>query len=349
MNPLLSIIRAQIERFGPLSIAEYMTLCLLHPEHGYYTSRAPLGRAGDFITAPEISQMFGELIGLALAQAWMDQGRPDPFVLAELGPGRGTLMADALRATQAVPGFHAAVDIWLVEASPALQQEQAALLKGHRVTWCSSLSDLPEAPLFLIANEFFDALPIRQFQKTKSGWQERMIGCDDTGLVFGLGRGVPDGILDALPDGDFVEICNPARDMVGDIAQRIRAHGGLAMIIDYGNWGSAGTTFQAVKAHQKVDPLCDPGLCDLTAHVDFRALAEAAKGVALTALSEQGVLLERLGITQRAQGLARNLTGPALENHIAAHRRLTHPEEMGSLFKALALYPADAPPPPGFE
>ena len=166
----------RIRNDGPLSVADFMTDCLLHPQFGYYTTRDPLGAAGDFVTAPEISQMFGELIGLALAQSWLDQGRPARFVLAELGPGRGTLMADLLRAVRGVPGFLEAADIWLVEASPVLQAQQAQALAGHAPNWVPQVQDLPDAPLWLIANEFFDALPIRQFLRDGDGWREKRVG-----------------------------------------------------------------------------------------------------------------------------------------------------------------------------
>jgi len=158
MTPLTGIIRRQITTLGPMSVADYMVICLLHPEHGYYTKRDPLGVAGDFTTAPEISQMFGELLGLALAQTWLDQGAAQHFLLVELGPGRASMMADILRATRAVPGFHDALDIWLIEASPALQKVQAEKLRGYNVNWTATVSDLPDAPIFLIANEFFDAV-----------------------------------------------------------------------------------------------------------------------------------------------------------------------------------------------
>lgn len=353
MNALQDIIKNQIARFGPISIAEYMTLCLLHPEHGYYTTREPLGATGDFTTAPEISQMFGELLGLCLAQSWIDQGQPAPFALVELGPGKGTLMADILRVTKGVPGFHDAAEIWLVEASPSLRRQQGEKLAAHSVHWVDQVSDLPKLPMFLIANEFFDALPVRQYVRAKEGWQEQMIGLDAGKLVFGLAAPMP---IDALEDnlsstkpGDIVETCSPAQGKMHEIALRLAGYGGVAIIIDYGELGSSGDTFQAVRHHQKTDPLTDPGLSDLTAHVDFAALVRAADGIAATGLTAQGVLLERLGIAARAQALAAGLAGEQLENHIAAHHRLTHPSEMGSLFKAIAFHPPDTHPPPGFD
>ena len=353
MTALREGLIARIARLGPITLADYMTECLLHPEHGYYTTRDPLGRAGDFITAPEISQMFGELIGLWLAQVWMDQGAPERFSLAELGPGRGTLMADVLRATRKVPGFHAAAQLHLVEASPHLRTLQAVALADHAPGFHDSLADLPEGPLFLIANEFFDALPIRQFQKaTGADWSERMIGAKGDQLIWGLAPPAPIAALAhhiTVTEGQIVETCAPAEAIAGEIGRRIATHGGAALIVDYGDWDSLGDTFQALKAHQCVDPLAEPGCADLTAHVAFGPIARAAQPARASALTPQGVFLERIGITARAQNLARSLSGTALDAHVAAHRRLTHPDEMGHLFRVLALTPPDSPLPPALD
>ncbi len=351
MTALADIITAQIKATGPMPLAEYMTLCLSHPQHGYYITRDPLGAAGDFTTAPEISQMFGELIGLSLAQSWLDQGAPSRFALAELGPGRGTLMADILRATAGVPGFHDAAQVHLVETSPVLRDAQAHRVPG--AIWQDSVETLPDLPLYLVANEFFDALPIRQFQRDGAGWRERVVGLQDARLTLGLSDASPQSALthriDDTQDGDLVETCAPAQAIAAEIGARIAGHGGAALIIDYGDWRSLGDTFQALKSHERVDPLAAPGEADLTAHVDFEALAQAAAPARHSRLTPQGVFLERLGITQRAQALARGLRGDALQSHVAAHRRLTHPQEMGSVFKTLALYPEGASPPPGLE
>ncbi len=344
---------ARMEASGPMTVADYMADCLLHPTLGYYTTRDPLGAAGDFTTAPEISQMFGELVGLSLAQYWIDLGSPAPFTLAELGPGRGTMMTDALRATRSVPGFHEAAQLVLVETSPALRAEQARALAGYDPQWQSDLSALPDQPLFLIANEFFDALPIRQFIRSEDGWSERVIAVDASGaLAFGLTAAAPlSGLArdhaDAVP-GDLVETCAPATALVGLIGDHIARAGGLALIIDYGGTPGRGDTFQALRGHQKASPLADPGQADLTAHVDFVALSRAMPtGVRALPPLPQGVFLERLGITARAQALAANLTGDALQSHVAAHRRLTHPEEMGDLFKVMAIIRDGQPMPPG--
>ncbi|MDK3073199.1 SAM-dependent methyltransferase [Sedimentitalea sp. JM2-8] len=354
---LAQLIIDRIRQDGPISIANYMADCLLHPVHGYYTTHDPFGAQGDFVTAPEISQMFGEMVGLCLAQTWMDQGRPAPIALAELGPGRGTLMADILRATRSVPGFHAAARIALVEASPGLRAVQKETLGPFGPVWLDRAEALPDLPLFAVANEFFDALPVRQFVRAGPGWRERRIGVQDDALVFGLGTPAAQADLaDRLADtkdGDLVEIRPAAEAIATCLARRIADHGGAALIIDYGDWRSQGDTLQAVRAHESCDVLDAPGQADLTAHVDFEAIAIAAgkAGCAHSRLAPQGVFLERLGITARAQALAAadNLTGTALDLLVSAHRRLTHPDEMGNLFKILGLYPHDCATPPGLD
>ncbi len=356
MTPLAGRLAQRIRASGPITLADFMADCLTHPEHGYYTTRDSVGAAGDFITAPEISQMFGELIGLCLAQAWMDQGCPDSFTLAELGPGKGTLMADVMRATKGVPGFHPAANLYLVEVSPRLKAVQGEALGAHTPQWVDDVTALPDQPLFLVANEYFDALPIRQFRRDAKGWSEKMVGLgDESALTFGWAPPLP---LDHLDDrdgdtgeGDIIETCALAARDTGTLATRIAQKGGAALIVDYGDWRSQGDTFQAVRDHKSEDPLSNPGRADLTAHVDFEALAKAAtdRGAAHSRLTPQGVFLERLGITDRAKALAQSLDGTALDTHIAAHRRLTHPEEMGTLFKVLGLYPKASPPLPGLE
>jgi SAM-dependent MidA family methyltransferase len=350
MTPLGQSLTARIRNSGPLTVAEFMAEALMHPTFGYYASRDPFGVKGDFITAPEVSQMFGELLGLCLAQAWLDQGSPDGVVLAELGPGRGTLMADMLRATTRVPGFHAALSVHLVETSPTLRAVQAT--RVPRATWHHDISTLPEGPLWLVANEFLDALSIRQFVRTGPAWRERMIGLVDGRLAFGLAPPLPmeflqDRLLDTK-DGDLVEFCPALSPIVGQVGRQIAAHGGAAVFLDYGNWRSAGDTLQAVKGHAYADPLEAPGEADLTAHVDFEAIARAAPPAQVTAMVTQGDLLRSLGIEARATKLARKLTGEALKSHLAALHRLTDPAQMGHLFKAMGLYPPGAPPPPGF-
>jgi SAM-dependent MidA family methyltransferase len=352
MSGLRAHFLARIAEAGPMSVADYMAACLMHPEFGYYATRDPFGPGGDFVTAPEISQMFGELLGLCLAQVWLDQGRPARFVLAELGPGRGTLMADVLRATRGVPGFRDAAEVHLVEGSAVLRAAQRRAIAGD-VIWHERVESLPEGPLYLLANEFFDALPIRQFQRSGDGWRERVVGQSAGQLTLGLGGPVaPPALAERLADtreGDIVETCGPGEAVAAEIGARIAAQGGAALIVDYGDWQSLGDTFQAVKGHAPVDPMAEPGAADLTAHVDFAALARVAAPALHTRLTPQGIFLERLGIAARAEALARNLSGPALESHLAAYQRLTGAEEMGTLFKVLGLYPEGAAPPPGLE
>ncbi|NNE86470.1 MAG: class I SAM-dependent methyltransferase [Silicimonas sp.] len=352
MTPLGELLVTRIRQTGPMSIAEFMAECLMHPRFGYYSTHDPFGAGGDFTTAPEISQMFGEIIGLSLAQAWMDRGSSAAVNLVELGPGRGTLMADILRATQSIPGFLDAVDVHLVETSPALRAQQSKTISTP-FTHHNSLEDVPEGPLLLIANEFFDAMPTRQFQRTGDAWRERIIGLQEGALAFGLSdQTAPAFLADRIQDtkdNDIVEHAPASQAIASEIGHRIDTHGGLALIIDYGDWRSLGDTLQALSNHQSVSPLDTPGQADLTTHVDFEAIARAASPAKHSRVTPQGVFLERLGITHRAQVLAKSLQGDALDNHIKAHRRLTHPEEMGTLFKAMAIYKDTETLPPGFE
>lgn len=344
MTPLGRIIAARIAATGPISLAEYMETCLLHPQHGYYATRDPFGRGGDFTTAPEISQVFGELCGLALAQAWLDQGRPAPVTLAEPGPGRGTLMADMRRAMRAVPGLSESAEVALIEASPHLRDVQRRTL-GAEIRHLDTLDALPEGPLLLVANEFFDALPIRQFQRVEEGWAERVVGLGPDGLRLGLAPPVDlprEGLI-----GDVIEDRPAAGAIAASIAGRIARHGGAAIFIDYGNWNGFGDTFQAVAAHAPVDPLAAPGEADLTAHVDFAPLAAAAiaAGAEVSRPIHQGQWLLSLGAEARARRLAEAGDAGAPE----AVRRLTHASEMGHLFKAMAIWPKGAPAVPGFD
>ena len=290
---------------------------------------------------------------MALAQAWLDQGAPSDVTLAEMGPGRGTLMRDVLRATKSVPNFTPRVV--LLEASHKLRAVQAETLADYAPEWIDHVADLPDGPLLLVANEFFDALPIRQYRRGGAGWDELRIGAEGDRLTRGFApAGQPEALASRLEDtqpGDIVETCGPALPIVTDLSTRIATHGGAALIVDYGDWRSLGDTWQALRAHKTADPLDAPGAADLTAHVDFEPLVSAARtaGARPSRLSTQGVFLERLGITARAQTLAAALTGPALTSHIAAHRRLTHPAEMGNLFKVMGIVPQDAPMLAGLE
>lgn len=343
MTPLARQIAAQIRLSGPMALDDYMRLCLLHPKHGYYATRDPFGAQGDFTTAPEISQMFGEMVGLALAQAWLDQGRPAPFLLAEIGPGRGTLMADILRAIRVVPGMVQAAQVTLIEASAHLRGVQRQRL--GQVAHLDDVAQLPEAPLFLVANEFFDALPIRQVQRVATGWAERVVGLDAQGrLGFQLGPVQPGP--DA-PLGEIRETCPDAPPIAARIAAQIARQGGLAIAIDYGTWAGGGDSFQALRRHRPEDPFAHPGQADLTAHVDFAPIALAARqaGARVSGLTTQGAWLTALGIQARASRLAAAGDGGA----DAALRRLTAADEMGQLFKVLAFRAPHAPVPPGFD
>ncbi len=330
---------------GPMTVADFMAACLGDPEHGYYLNREPFGRAGDFITAPEISQMFGELIGLWAVAVWEAMGSPTHLVLAELGPGRGTLMADALRAARVRPAFLAAAQIHLVETSPRLREAQAAMLTATATApqWHAGIDDLPPGPAIILANEFFDALPIRQFVSTGRGWAERMVGLDGDGrLAFGLR---PGATPPALPVGDpppgAVVADSPAADAtIAVLAARLVAQGGAALAIDYGYAGPTfGDTLQAVRRHRFDDPLAHPGEADLTAHVDFAALARTAAiaGAAVHGPIGQGAFLAALGIAERARRLAAGKDAATRSEVAAALHRLTHVDAMGELFKAMAV------------
>lgn len=349
MTVLGERIAAKVAADGPMRLDRFMALCLGHPELGYYITRDPLGAAGDFTTAPEISQMFGEMIGAWSAQVWLDLGAPPRFVLAELGPGRGTLMQDALRAAGRLPGFLDAVDLWLVETSPALRARQAERLAPHAPQWAAQIAELPDGPAIILANEFFDALPIRQFQRLDVLWRERLVGLEAGRLAFTWDRSRPDPILDrrfpGAEDGAIVEISPSGEAIAAHLGRRIAEAGGAALFIDYGADAGVGDTLQALRAHRPEDPLHAPGEADLTAHVGFAALAAAARPARAYGTIGQGLFLERLGITARAQALAR-AGGTAGEAVAVAHRRLTHPQEMGNLFRVLAL--SSAGPPPGF-
>lgn len=342
-------IRRMIAANGPMPVSQYMSLCLTHPEHGYYVTRDPLGAAGDFTTAPEISQMFGELLGLWSAAVWKIMGSPDNVRLVELGPGRGTMMRDALRALHVMPDFRNAVVVHLVEVSPALERMQRETLSnaGVFVHWHRSLTDLPPGPVIVLANEFIDALPVHQMVKQADGWHERTVRVDAEGrLAFGVSpkavphfeRAVPKYLRDAPPDSVF----EWRSDAVAlEIGRRAR-EGGAALIVDYGHYPSGtGDTLQAMRNHAFADPLDAPGSADLTAHVDFEALAQAAESMGARAHGPvaQGDFLIRLGIEARADALKAAVVAARKPEIDSALLRLTAGGQtgMGRLFKALAL------------
>ena len=358
MSPLGDKIVRLIEAQGPIPVSQFMMLALHDAEHGVYASRNAIGREGDFITAPEVSQMFGELIGLWLLEVWRQQDRPKQIRLAELGPGRGTLMKDVLRAARLDAQFVAALDVMLVEASPTLQAIQAKTLHDSptAIRWSAKVSDVfGDAPLFLIANEFFDALPIHQYVKTETGWHERMVTANDGDLAFALapiplnGLAVPESRGEA-ETGAVFESSPASTALAEEIGAHIAEHSGAALIIDYGYKATGfGETLQGIAKHRIAPVLESPGSADLSAHVDFSELAEAATrgGAKSYGPVTQGAFLEALGIAHRAEMLAKK--NPAQSGFIeSALQRLTAPDQMGNLFKAMAILPTIAPAPPGF-
>ncbi len=320
----------------------------------YYAQRPAFGAGGDFTTAPEISQAFGECLGLWSAVTWQAMGAPDPVRLVELGPGRGTLMADALRAVgQTVPAFRAALRVHLVEASPALRETQARALPDAGAAWHDSLADVPPGPALILGNEFLDALPIRQFVRRGDAWLERWVA---GGAFLERPAEAPPALPAEAPDGAVREVCEPALDLARAVAARLRAGGGAALLIDYGYAAPGfGETLQAMARHGAADPLAAPGTVDLTAHVDFAAIAAAgrAAGAAAHGPLPQGLLLQRLGLMSRAAMLARSAAAAGRHRLageiLSGAERLVAAEGMGRLFKALCLCHPALPPPPGFE
>lgn len=354
MSSLKAEIVELIRQEGPIGIGRYMALALGHPRQGYYMKRDPFGRDGDFTTAPEISQMFGELIGLWAAHLWQAMGAPARLRLVELGPGRGTLMADMLRAARIVPGFREAVSVHLVETSSTLRERQAATLAGNAPAWHDSVEQALSGPVILVANEFLDALPLDQFVMTRDGWRERLVGLDAASeLAFGLAAGTEASLHVAAPAGATFEQPTIALDIVGQVAGHVAAEGGAALFIDYGSMRSGfGDTLQAMKRHAFVDPLAEPGEADLTVHVDFERMGQGAleAGAALHGPASQRDFLLALGLAQRAQALSLKADAAQRGAISAAFDRLTQTGEtgMGDLFKVLALSHPGLPPLPGF-
>jgi NADH dehydrogenase [ubiquinone] 1 alpha subcomplex assembly factor 7 len=320
-----------------------MATCLGDPEHGYYMQKEPFGSHGDFITAPEVSQMFGELVGLWAVATWERIGEPAAFVLAELGPGRGTLMADIIRTAHLRPAFLEAAQVHLVETSPRLREVQKATLSptGMAVHWHGRVEDIPRGPTVFLANEFFDALPVRQFQWDGAHWNERVVGLDDQGgLTLGL-KPVDQRPLGApLPKGAIIEASPASGAIVATIGERIARDGGAALIIDFGSDApGTGNTLQAVRQHKYADPLAEPGEADLTAHVDFAALTRAADaaGAECRQVISQGEFLVRMGLVERANVLGRGKTTKTRDAIAAAMERLAGKKAMGELFKVLAI------------
>jgi len=346
----------RIDRDGPLTLAQFMSEALGHPQWGYYVTRDPLGAGGDFTTAPEISQMFGEIIAAWLCMAWQAMGAPDAVNLVELGPGRGTLMADILRGARVRAEFHRALRPHLVETSPVLRGCQRDILANGEAApvWCETFADVPEAPFLLVANEFFDALPIRQYEMTATGWRERLVDFMDGNFCFVLGDTPPEA-APAFPrarPGDIFETCADAQDLMRAIAGRLARSGGAALLIDYGHGRAGlGETLQAVRSHAYADILANPGAADLTAHVDFAALVRVAREAGAQAQGPvaQGAFLAGLGIRERAAALKAHAGGDGRAAIDAALKRLIGGGEMGTLFKVLTVHHPSMAAPPGFD
>jgi NADH dehydrogenase [ubiquinone] 1 alpha subcomplex assembly factor 7 len=366
MNALAHLLAKRIAQHGPMTVADFMAEALGHPEHGYYMKQEPFGVEGDFITAPEISQMFGELIGLWCVDVWDRLGRPAPFNLVEIGPGRGTLIVDALRAASVVPDFRRAAQLQLVETSPRLREIQRdALSRGaiawRDVSWRDGFDQVPAGPCIVIANEFFDALPAHQFEQTAQGWRERLVGLGDGD--GGLGLMVAPGPTPALfllsqsgtqyddaAIGDVVEIQPAALTISRAIGERIAEDGGAALFIDYGHDGATGDSLQAVRRHAFHDVLQTPGEADLTVHVNFadlrRSIGDQARCQGPVG---QGSFLTRLGLGVRMEMLMKAASTSQTQALLAAHQRLCDPDQMGALFKAFGVARNGAAPLPGFD
>jgi SAM-dependent MidA family methyltransferase len=351
-SPLSEKISAIISTQGPITVTDFFALCLADPEHGYYKTRDPFGRGGDFVTAPEVSQLFGEMIGVFLVHAWDKHLRPARNIrIAEIGPGRGTMMADILRViSKLAPALYESCTIHLVETSPTLREVQSRTLSVHseRLFWHDSFDEVPQGFMLLAANEFFDAVPIRQFVKTRNGFRERMVGLDEVGqLVFVPGTGSVDPALlpaghQSAPEGTIAEVAPARAAIMQMMADRLFNTGGTAVIIDYGHLVSGlGDTLQAVLKHAFDPPLANPGNADLTSHVDFEALAQVARArsVAVNGMMTQGEFLIHLGLIERAGALGRDKSPAAQEDIRNAVTRLAGngPGEMGELFKVMAV------------
>jgi NADH dehydrogenase [ubiquinone] 1 alpha subcomplex assembly factor 7 len=342
---------------GPISVADFMAEALGHPTLGYYRRATALGAAGDFTTAPEISQMFGEMIGAWLAERWHAMGQPSSVRLVELGPGRGTLMADALRATRGVPGLHAALDLHLIDTNETLRAQQAAALAAFKPSWHERFDSVPDGPLLLVANEFFDALPVRQFHKTAQGWRERMVGLAPDGetLSFALAPGgtpFTSFLPHAAQDAE-AELCEQGRALAAEIGVRVARDGGWALIVDYGyDAAGLGSSLQAVRGHRGTGVLDHPGETDLSTHVDFGALGAAARAASQARVFGpvgQADFLKRLGILQRAQTLKARASPEQRHAIDAGLERLIAPDQMGTLFRVMALGDDRSAPPAGFS
>ena len=342
---LENLLISEIRHSGPISIYRFMEQCLYNRQFGYYSSKTnTIGAAGDFITSPEISQVFGELIGAWLAQTWVDRGKPNLFNLVELGPGTGTLMKDVLRILETIPNLLNAASIILVETSQSLQIQQTAVLKNYSIKWVRSVIEIPESPTFVIANEFFDALPIRQFKKIGEIWNERAVDVSNDGkLNFTYLPSSYNNQLQLLysgvPNNVVIESADATKSVISTLSEKILHNSGAALFIDYGYFDGFGDTLQAVCNHTYSDPLTNLGESDLTTQVNFKDIYDTArrKGLRASSLNSQGDFLKGLGIQLRAESLARKMTLAQKELHFSAIDRLIKQNGMGSLFKVMGL------------
>lgn len=335
MTGLVEIIAGMIKQDGPMPLDRYMSLCLGHPQHGYYMTRDPFGAAGDFTTAPEISQVFGELIGIWCAQVWGALGSPRQFALVELGPGRGTLMADILRVLEKAPACLKAADVHFVETSEVLRQAQQHAVPD--ATWHDNVASLPGLPTIVIANEFFDAIPIRQFVRKGGNGFEVTVGLQDGALALGL---VPSSFQIPLAGEGVFEDATLRNAIAAHLGNHLNAVSGAALVIDYGHSRSSlGDTLQAMQKHAACKVTDTPGDVDITSHVDFESLAQGfvRGGAQIAGLLPQGEFLERMGLHQRTEVLARTLDENAGQQLVAATERLAHRDQMGHLFKVMAV------------
>ena len=357
---LADYIAALIRTGGPLTVARYMSESLNHPKWGYYARRNPLGSSGDFITAPEISQMFGELIAAWLIDCWDKMGQPNPVTVAELGPGRGTFISDLWRVAQMVPSFSRAINFCLVETSPMLRDQQRKKLEllgcSGEVRWVESFEEVPEIPLLIIANEFFDALPVHQYIRLRGSWRERLVDIDpktDHGFCYVANSKVtstPWMEADEFGLPDALEVCPMGLLLARAIGERLGQLPGAALIIDYKS-SHPGFSLQAVRAHSSANPLINPGESDLSCAVDFRALIRAASGAGARVHGPvpQGRFLDSLGIEQRAAALVKEASQEVGRAVLASKNRLVEPAFMGELFNVIAITSQDIPLVEGFD
>ncbi len=357
-TPLCKIIRDIIKAEGPMPLSTYMGLCLGHPEYGYYMTRDPFGKKGDFTTAPEISQMFGEMIGAWVVDTWHKMGAPAQFILFEMGPGRGTLMADILRVGHKVDGFEGAAQIHLMEMSPVLRKAQFKALSEYEPTWHMTLESIashdPSLPIIAIGNEFLDALPVDQYTLTDTGWTQKSITIDKNGSFRIYDRAVINSVFfekNSLQNtlfkprlGDVVEVSHEQKRFMNDLIDIVLNQGGICLLIDYGfSNNGCGDTLQALKNHVYCDILETPGECDITYHVNFGNLAEQmmSKNMMVHGPVSQSTFLKTLGIEIRAEALrhsASEMNRPDIAQDVdVALVRLIDKDQMGDLFKVIAF------------